>query len=162
MPVGRKPVSISVMDEGTKKGHSKETLNLREQNEPGMCEESFVPPSDLSKGALKEWNRVVRLYRQLDRRVLNDLDQTLLASYCESTAAYKEAQRKYQTMPLVDPDSGKENPYLKIMWREGANIAKYAEQLCLSPVGRARMGVLAAKREMEIDSTAEFFAKYGN
>lgn len=159
---GRKPVSVSVMDEKTKKSRSKEALELREQNEPSMCEETFVPPSDLSKGALKEWRRVVRLYRQLDRRVLNDLDQTTLAAYCESTAVYKDAQNKYQSLPLVDPDSGKENPYLKIMWREGANIAKYAEQLCLSPVGRARMGVLAAKREMESDSTAEFFAKYGS
>ena len=43
-----------------------------------------------------------------------------------------------------------------------ANIAKYAEQLCLSPVGRARMGVLAAKKEEEADPTADFFAKYGN
>jgi hypothetical protein len=48
------------------------------------------------------------------------------------------------------------------MWREGANIARYAEQLCLSPVGRARMGVLAAKKEIEEDSTAAFFDKYGN
>ena len=160
MPGGRKPIPAAVNERRLHR--SNDEIELRAENEPGMCEESFVPPSDLSKGALKEWNRVVRLYRQLDRRVLNDLDQTLLASYCESTAAYKDAQRKYQTLPLVDPDSGKENPYLKIMWREGANIAKYAEQLCLSPVGRARMGVLAAKREMESDSTAEFFAKYGN
>ena len=72
------------------------------------------------------------------------------------------AQKKYKTMPLVDLERGKESPYLKVMWREGANIARYAEQLCLSPVGRARMGVLAAKKEIEDDPTAAFFDKYGN
>ena len=45
---------------------------------------------------------------------------------------------------------------------EGANIAKYAEQLCLSPVGRARMGVIAAKREVADDPMTAFFKKYGN
>lgn len=160
MATGRKPLPSALAD---KKPHrSNDELERRAENEPGMCEETFVPPDDLTKGALKEWNRVVRLYRQLDRRVLNDLDQSLLASYCESVAIYKDAQKKYKKLPLVDEDSGKENPYLKVMWREGANIAKYAEQLCLSPVGRARMGVLAAKKEIEKDPTAEFFDKYGN
>ena len=160
MAGGRKPVPAALTD---KKPHrSNDELERRANNEPGMCEEKFIPPDGLTKGALKEWNRVVRLYRQLDRHVLNDLDQTLLAAYCESVSVYNAAQKEYHKTPLVDFDSGKENPYLKVMWREGANIAKYAEQLCLSPVGRARMGVLAAKKETEEDSTAAFFAKYGN
>ena len=54
-----------------------------------------------------------------------------------------------------------ENPYVTIMRREGQNIAKYAEQLCLSPVGRARMGVAAAKKETESDPMAAYLNKYG-
>ena len=160
MASGRKPIPISVMKNETKKGMSKNTQKKRENFEVGRCEETFKPPRGLSKGARKDWNRIVRLYRQLERSVLNDLDQALLASYCESSAIYKAAEEEYQKAPLVGLD-GKENPYLKIMWREGANIAKYAEQLCLSPVGRARMGVLAAKKEEEDDPAAAFFAKYG-
>lgn len=160
MATGRKPIPSALVED--KPHRSNDELERRAANEPGMCEETFTPPEDLSKGALKEWERVVRLYKQLDRRVLNDLDESLLAAYCESVAIYKAAQKKYKTMPLVDLERGKESPYLKVMWREGANIARYAEQLCLSPVGRARMGVLAAKKEIEDDSTAAFFAKYGN
>lgn len=162
MATGRKPIPISVLNEDTKKGMSKNRQKTRQNFEIGQCEETFKPPKGLSKGAKKEWNRIIRLYRQLDRKVLNDLDQMLLASYCESAAIYKAAEEAYQQAPLIDLENGKENPYLRIMWREGANIAKYAEQLCLSPVGRARMGVLAAKKEEEADPTADFFAKYGN
>ena len=47
------------------------------------------------------------------------------------------------------------------MRREGQNIIKYAEQLCLSPVGRARMGVAAAKKAAESDPMAAYLSKYG-
>lgn len=161
MPVGRKPIPISVMKDETKKGMSKNSQKTRENFEIGKCDETFKPPRGLSKAAKKEWNRIIRLYKQLERSVLNDLDQALLAAYCESAAIYKAAEEAYQEKPLVSFD-GKENPYLRIMWREGANIAKYAEQLCLSPVGRARMGVIAAKKEEEEDPASAFFAKYGN
>lgn len=161
MPTGRKPVPISVINEDTKKGMSKNRQKTRENFESGQCDDTFKPPKGLSKAAKKEWNRIIRLYKQLDRKVLNDLDQMLLAAYCESAAIYKAAEEAYQNYPIIDGE-GKENPHLRIMWREGANIAKYAEQLCLSPVGRARMGVLAAKKEEASDPTADFFAKYGN
>ena len=83
--------------------------------------------------------------------IINDLDKSLLAAYCESYAIYNAAQKEYVNQPLVAIEDGKviENPYLKIMNREGQNIAKYSEQLCLSPVGRARMGVVAAKKETD-------------
>lgn len=145
MPTGRKPKLTLVQDKVPHR--SNEFINTRKHNEPSGCDAEFNPPKELSKGALKEWRRVIKLYLQLDSGILNDLDMALLAAYCESVSMYKEAQKGYQGAPfngmLLSAKAGiiTENPYMKIMTREGQNIAKYAEQLCLSPVGRARMGL---------------------
>lgn len=162
MPTGRKPIPIALID-NSKCRLTKEEIEARRDGEVGGCEAKLKPPKNLSPEALTEWKRVVKLYRQLDTNILNDLDTVLLAAYCESVAIYQKAQTEYQKAGLLLQKDGKvvENPYLIIMRREGQDIAKYAEQLCLSPVGRARMGVLAAKKEQDEDPTAAFFAKYG-
>jgi phage terminase small subunit len=79
-------------------------------------------------------------------------------------AIYQKAEAEYQTGPLIyRAADGRptENPYIAIMRREGQSIIKYAEQLCLSPVGRARMGVAAAKKAAESDPMAAYLNKYG-
>ena len=152
MPTGRKPRPFSVVDNKTNR-YTKKEMEAREAAEPTGCSDNLEPPEELEGAALAEWGRVVGLYRELDSKILNDLDIATLSAYCESVAIYKKAQKEYKKGSLVIKDEGriKENPYLKIMRLEGANIAKYAEQLCLSPVGRARMGVIAAKKEVEKD-----------
>ena len=162
MPTGRKPRPFSVVD-NKKNRYTKQEMQAREAAEPKGCSDMLEPPDELEGAALTEWNRVVKIYRELDSKILNDLDIATLSAYCESVAIYKQAQREYKKGSLVIKDEGriKENPYLRIMRLEGANIAKYAEQLCLSPVGRARMGVMAAKKEVDDDPTTAFFNKYG-
>ena len=162
MPTGRKPRPLALVDNATNR-YTKEKMQAREDSEPRGCTDLIEPPEELEGTALTEWNRVVKLYRELDSKILNDLDISTLSAYCESVAIYKKAQREYKKGALIIKDDGriKENPYLRIMRLEGANIAKYAEQLCLSPVGRARMGVMAAKKEVEDDPTEAFFKKYG-
>lgn len=162
MPRGPKPIPFEIID-NKKNRSTKRELQAREAAEPTGCTDALDPPEELSPNALKEWKRIVPLYRQLDAKILNDLDVMVMAAYCESVAIYKGAQREYQKMPLVGLSGGKiqESPYLRIMRLEGQNIAKYAEQLCLSPVGRARMGYLAAKKEVENDPTEAFLRKYG-
>ncbi len=152
MPTGRKPRPFSVVDNKTNR-YTKKEMEAREAAEPKGCADMLDPPEEIDGAALTEWKRVVKLYRELDSKILNDLDISTLAVYCESVAIYKKAQTEYKKGSLVIKDEGRimENPYLKIMRLEGANIAKYAEQLCLSPVGRARMGVIAAKKEVEKD-----------
>lgn len=152
MPGGRKPRPFAVVDNKTNR-YTKKEMEAREAAEPKGCADTLEPPEEIDGAALTEWKRVVKLYRELDSKILNDLDISTLAVYCESVAIYKKAQTEYKKGSLVIKDEGriKENPYLKIMRLEGANIAKYAEQLCLSPVGRARMGVIAAKKEVEKD-----------
>jgi P27 family predicted phage terminase small subunit len=157
MPTGRKP-KLAVIED--KKPHrANDHIQARIENEPKGCDARFEPPEELSKGALKEWVRVVALYSQLDSEVLNDLDVSVLSAYCESVAIYKKAQKEYQKLPLFGQDpktkQSMENPFLKIMNREGQNMARYAEQLCLSPVGRARMGLAKEKKEAEQDPMDE-------
>ena len=150
---GRKPIPVHVID-NSKTHYTQDDLETRRENEPKGCSDELKPPKELSKEAKKEWKRLVKLYRQLDMAILNDLDLGLLAAYCESRAVFIEAQKMWQTGELYYTDKKgerRENPWIKIMDREGLNIAKYGEQLALTPVGRARMGTAAAKKEVEAD-----------
>ena len=163
MPTGRKPRPLKLVDNG-KARHTNNELDERENGEPGGCSAELKPIKSLSKAARKEWKRVIKLYRELDAPIINDLDIAVLAAYCESVAIYQQAEADYQKGPLVyRTPEGKtmENPYISIMRREGQNIIKYAEQLCLSPVGRARMGVAAAKKAAESDPMAAYLSRYG-
>lgn len=163
MPTGRKPTPLKLVD-NAKARHTKETMEGRQDGEPEGCTDKLTPPRTLSPDAKKEWRRVVKLYRQLNTKIINDLDVSTLSAYCESVAIYRRAQSEYQNKPLVYMNADgrpAENPYISIMRREGQNIAKYSEQLCLSPIGRARMGVAAAKKEAESDPMAAYLSKYG-
>lgn len=161
MPTGRKPV-LSVI-EGRRPHRSKEELQARTDSEPKGCAARFKAPKELSPEARKEWRRLIALYRDLNVEVLNDLDASVLSAYCESVAIYRKAQEAYQKFPLVgkDPVTGQptENPYIKIMTKEGQNMARYAEQLCLSPVGRARMGLAREKRETAGDQMEDVLSR---
>ena len=156
---GRKPKPLAA--DGEKKRHrANAELIERERSEPVGAPDALVPPKELSEEARKEWRRVVRLYRQLNYSIANDLDRGVLAAYCESWAILQKAMVEYQTQPLVvlTKDRLDTNPYVKIIDREGANIAKFSELLCLSPVGRARMGTAKANREKSDDPMAKLLA----
>lgn len=157
---------MSVLKDNAKDRHTKAELEARAEAEVSGAEAKLKPPRELSKAAKSEWRRVVKLYRQLDHEVINDLDLNLLAAYCESVAVYKAAETRYQEEPLAkyDWEGAKwvENPYLKIMDNASKQIMKAAEQLCLSPVGRARMGVLAAKKERASDPMEQWLARRQN
>ena len=155
------PMPVSLLDNKINR-MSKAEVAAREANEVKGCESKLTPPKGLSPVAKAEWRRVVRLYRQLESDIINDLDLSLLAGYCESVAVYKEAQKAYQKEPLVtETPTGRlvESPYLRIMDTALKQIARAAEQLCLSPVGRARMGVLAAKKQVQEDPMEQWLQK---
>ncbi len=157
--MSKKAMPIHLVSDGSRK--TKAEISARANSEPGGCSSLLLPLSNLSDAAREEWERLIELYRQLDTDVINDLDVNLLAAYCESAAIYKAAQKQYTTSDLVMYNkSGTpiENPYLTIMRKEAASMVKYSEQLCLSPVGRARIGLAAVKKREESDPMAEFFS----
>ena len=165
MARGRKP-HLTVVKDNEIDRHTKAELEARADGEVKGAEARLKPPRTLSPAAKKEWRRVVRLYRQLDAEVINDMDVNLLAVYCENVAIFQAAEARSQEQPLADFDAEGmrwiENPYLKIMDGAAKNIMKAAEQLCLSPVGRARMGVMAAKRERAADPMEQWLARRRN
>ena len=151
MPTGRKPTPLKLVD-NAKARHTKETLDGRQNGEPEGCTDKLTPPKTISSEAKKEWKRIVKLYRQLDAKIINDLDISTLMAYCESVAIYRRAQEEYQNRPLVYMNADgrpAENPYITIMRREGKNIAEQAEEMRRSQVGRGRKGEENTKKEEE-------------
>jgi P27 family predicted phage terminase small subunit len=108
-------------------------------------------PKYLTDEAKKEWRRVMKLYNQMEADILSDLDQQALIMYCEATAIYKKAQEQWAKLNQVatpNPDGQRLiDNILKTMERQSKIISSLSEQLCLTPVGRARMGMNATKIE---------------
>lgn len=151
---------ISVLD-NSKWHMTAEEMEARRAGEPTGAEDSLEPPKALSKDAKKEWKRLVELYRQLNIPILNNLDTGILAAYCESRAIYERAQKELKKDPssIIWTEKGPvENPLIKILDKQGQLIAKYGEQLALSPVSRARIGIAKAKKELEDDPMAALLA----
>lgn len=106
-----------------------------------MASIKLKAPESLSPAAQKEWKRVLKAYGTLKKCEVKEIDVAILAVYCESVAIYNEAQSEYQKgKMLMQRKDGKivENPYIKIMQKEGQNISRYAEQLCFTPSSRAK------------------------
>lgn len=156
---GRKPTPITVAG---KYHRSNDELEDRFEHEPKGCSDALEPPSTLSKRAKAEWKRLVVLYRQLEQPILNDLDLGVLAAYCEARAVFIEAEAQYKKNPelFVFTDKGPvTNPCITLMEKQGQLIAKYGEQLALSPVGRARFGIAKAKQEAQDDPMNALLAR---
>lgn len=117
-------------------------------------------PKDMSPVAKKEWKRIMGLYRQMEADILNDLDITALTMYCESFAQYKSAQKDWvQVQKVVTTNVNSQRTLDKIrsvMNDQVKVVCQLSEQLCLTPVGRARMGIAMAKKK-EQSSLAKLF-----
>lgn len=91
----------------------------------------------------------MRLYRMMDANILSDLDITALVMYCEAWSVYKTAQEqwvKLNTVATTNPASQKViDTLIDTMNKQAQVVSRLSEQLCLTPVGRARMGINPAK-----------------
>lgn len=150
MPKGRKP-ALTVLTDNGKDRFTKAELRARKSGEMRGVAAHLAPPPELSEIARAEWERVVALYQDVNDEIINDLDVAVLTIYCEARAVYIDAESKYHGMAVIkkskDDPTPIENPYWRAMINASQVIAKASEQLCMSPVGRARMGVAAAKQK---------------
>jgi P27 family predicted phage terminase small subunit len=154
MPGGRKPKATTKTDWDSTHNYSKAEKQHREKVSNAMrrIPAGLSCPKELKDPiAQKEWRRLMPLYRKMEIDVLNDLDVPTLMAYCMAHAVYMRALEDWNKDPTLKVEtynkhgllSGiKENPVLKTMRDQGTLIARYAEILCLSPVGRIRMGIL--------------------
>lgn len=119
-------------------------------------------PSHLTNDAKREWKRIMRLYERMQANILSDLDRQALIMYCEAVSNYNAAQKdwhfyqstkenmkeKFSKLNSSDyKDFVKSIKYIDQsidivsmrMIRQIKVIHPLTEQLCLTPVGRARM-----------------------
>ena len=150
---GRKPMPPSLVDNKTHKKNSQEIKEREESWEKLKTTKILRVPRHLTPEAKKEWRRVMKLYNLMEADILSDLDQQALIMYCEATAIYKKAQEqwaKLQQVATPNPDGQKLiDSILRTMERQSKIISSLSEQLCLTPVGRARMGMNPTKVEEE-------------
>lgn len=177
MAKGRKAIPPELKDNTT----YKDIGAINRQNAAAIKVDSakLVCPTWLPDGAKAEWRRIVKLYRTLEINVLNDLDKAVLISYVIEVdlrdRLYREWVKTQQIMiddktqsvrqkqsasgtPIeqtVGSNSKKiVNPILREIERHNATIRVLAEQLALTPAGRA---AYAVRQEKANRSPAEEF-----
>jgi len=148
---GRRPTPASLIDPKTHK-KSKKEINKRKAVEKSLRgEPKLWCPGYLSEAAKKEWRRLMKIYKSLSVNILSDLDITALAMYCEATAVWKEAQSEWAKYRKIIAGNSDQQKYLdkivKTMSDQSKIISNLAELLCITPVGRAKMGIMATKKK---------------
>jgi P27 family predicted phage terminase small subunit len=164
MPRGRKPVPLVLLDK-PKQHKSNKALQAREDAAVTGCSAKLIPPEELSGGAKIVWNRVIALYKDLPTKILCDLDEDVLTAYCESVAYYQAARRERDKLPIAmrDKRSGAmvQNIFARVMREEQAIYTKLAEQLYLTPAGRARIESASEKSGDAEDPMTAFLSRHG-
>ena len=153
-----------VIIDKTKQNRSNKHLKEREANTPVYESQEFRPPATLTKKELKVWEWLVSIFRETANCRVSDADVHLMELYCRAKVATDEAHeelqkdpRAYIIVPLGKDDKGnikttaKPNPYLKMRTENAALCLKYFDQLGLSPLARARVGLKAANAKQDMD-----------
>lgn len=146
---GRKPIPAALIDPQEHKKSYDEIQQRIEVESSLKTSSKLTCPKYLSDVAKKEWKRVIKLYRSLDTDILCDLDISSLVIYCEAWAEYRQAQDERNK---ITQDGDKSVESQKVIDRcvnrmasQTKIINSISEQLCLTPVGRARMGMMSKK-----------------
>ena len=159
MAGGRKPTVAGLIDK-TKHKKSESDIKRRVANEKSLQVSAALRcPKHLTPNAKKEWRRVMALYRKMDAHILSDLDRNALIVYCEAVSVYNEAQIKWKKFnAVVSTVSSTQKVLDKIlltMEKQSAIIFKFSEQLCLTPIGRAKMGLHMPKKKSKLEQMME-------
>lgn len=157
---GRKPTPAKTID--LKEMHQpKDVVRARANAEDKIkTADRLEPPTGMSSAAKKEWKRIMGLYRQMEADILNDLDISALMMYCEAYAVYRKAEKVWVNFSkLKDPSDTDYKIFnrARVQMNDQVKVVcQLSEQLCLTPVGRARMGIAMAKKK-EQSSLAKLF-----
>lgn len=140
---------------------SNEEKEAREESRKALMTTSRLAcPNYLTDLAKKEWRRILKLYKSMDADILCDLDVAALVMYCEAWSVYKTAQDQWSKLTTVASTNPAAQALidktLDVMNKQTSVMSKLAEQLCLTPVGRARMG-MNPTRQKAGDKLLELF-----
>lgn len=143
---GRKPLPAKL--KLANKHHGRNTEDVKDmvdiEDSLNPCFDKIKkPPTKLTKDAKKEWKRIIELYEKMGLNLLSDLDIFTLETYCESVSTWRTLQKEYADKTSLSLDDlGK---ITTILDKQSKTVSRLAEQLCITPVGRARMGAVLAK-----------------
>lgn len=145
---GRKP-------KVTGSGHrtKKEKSAYEEMTESLRTPSTMPCPKWLTKQGQQIFRKLKKQYNEMPGNPLCNLDITPLAVLANAMDIYIEAHKEFVeggsqlTVTQISKGSEKEviNPLVKTMNEQAAIVAKLSDQLCLTPIGRMRMGVNASK-----------------
>ncbi len=151
---------------------SNDELNTREEQTPVYQRQEFKPPKGLTKAEKKVWKWLAGIFRETVNCRVSDADAHLMELYCrakvatdEADAALKEDPRAYLSYECGTDEDGdpkyqlKQNPNIKKRNDSAALCVKLFDQLGLSPVARARMGLGAANSKKGDDIFRKFMAR---
>lgn len=145
--------------------YSKATKQAQEESLPIYQSQEFVPPKSLNKKELDVWNWLVKIFRGTVNCMVSDADVQLMELYCrakvatdEADAELKKDNRAYIPVDtgMVDKDGQKKfqlkaNPNIKKRHDNALLCLKYFNELGLSPLARARVGIKGANAKIEED-----------
>lgn len=113
--------------------------NVLEAHAPGE-------PAWLGGEALEEWRRIVPILEKV--KVLNEMDQQLLAAYCSAAGISVQAQKivnRDGIMPRRSTAKGKRlyvvHPMIKVAQEARAQALRFAIEFGLTPASRSRVVV---------------------
>ena len=136
-------VDVSKMEIGKKGGGKHWTaaeVAARQKAAEGLKRQSgtkLIVPRWLSGEARVVWRRVIKQTRGME--LLDNLDENMLAIYCDAYCKYKELSRVRE----IDAEM------IKSLQAWARLLAGYAEKLGLTPSGRARLAKKAADKTLD-------------
>lgn len=120
------------------------------------------PPQPLDDYALEEWNRLAHGLNAVG--VLSKMDMGIMAAYCDSYSKWRLATELLRDILHSGPD-GKlrslvqvddkgimlKNPLSDKADKAKADFCKYAAELGMTPVARARIAIEPAKKQSKFE-----------
>lgn len=158
---GRRP---KVIIEQETYHETKEHKEARESFTPIYESQNFIAPETLTKKEKEVWDYIVNIFRETKNCMVSDADIHLMQMYCRDKVMLDEATKRYQANPTywVNIENGfdkkgnqkytlKANPDYVIIKDKTASCLKLFDQLGLSPLARARVGVKGANAKKDED-----------
>ena len=134
---GRKPVPAYLREIDGNAG--KRPINTRA---PRPVIRAPSCPRELCPVAKREWRRSAR--QLLTLRLVTDLDQAILAAYCQAFALWAEAVgaiRKFGTMVKSPSGFPMQSPYVAVANKQAELMIRIAAEFGFSPSSRSRIAV---------------------
>lgn len=145
--------------------YTNEYKRLVEESTPLYESQNFEVPEELNKKERKVWEWMSNIFRQTYNCTVTDADRDIMILYCRAKVNTDEADAmlKNDNRPYILVDAGfdkdghpkqivKANPYIKQRHDNALLCLKFADQLGLTPLGRARAGIkgMNAKKEENV------------